>query len=231
MTLAAPYHILYYNPPRPPNLGCPNLQMSDTPPTLNDLLDQHFPGGFGTRGRRRVPTEELVIESGPLTAEHVTIAQAHEESGARLGSGDVTYELKNLRYTHHRLAQLLAAGMDETRAGILSNYTAGRVSVLKANPAFQELLAYYASTVEQEMVDFVSTSAALGIDILQELQRRLDEKPEQFTVSHLNDLYKSLADRTGHAPVTKSVNVNINEGLGERLRIARERAQARLTGT
>lgn len=204
--------------------------MSD-PPSLDDLMDAHFPAGFATRGRRRVDMEELVVESGPLTETHLAIAKEHEASGNRLGSGDNTYELKAIRFTHHRLAQLLAAGMDETKAGLLCNYTPSRVSVLKANPAFQELLAHYAKDVEEEMIDFVSTSAALGMDVLQELQKRLDEKPEQFTVAHLNDLYKSLADRTGHAPVTKSVNVNINEGLGERLRAARERAQARLTGT
>jgi len=190
--------------------------------SLDAVFEKHFPEGFGKRSRPvRVRVEDLVIDTGPLTEQHVAIAQQHEDTGGRLGSGDEShYTLKAIRHTHHRLAQYLAGGLDENKAAVLCNYTPQRVSALKQVPAFAELLAYYQRTSEVEWTDFVSAAADLSTDMLHRLQEILDESPE-----------KLLRDYSGNAPVAKSLNVNINQGLGDRLRAARERAQARLTGT
>ena len=202
--------------------------MSDAVP-FNDLDFEVFPAGFGRGRRLAVPVEQLVLETGPLTAEHIAIAQAHVESGAAIGV--VNSELKAIRHTHHRLAQCLAGGMDETVAARLCNYSPSRVSILKSDPAFAELLAFYSGKVEEEFTDFVRVASGLGMDTLQELQKRLDEQPETFTNGHLMEMVKLTADRTGHAPVQKSVNVNVNADVGQRLNQARERlAMARAIG-
>jgi hypothetical protein len=39
----------------------------------------------------------------------------------------------------------------------------------------------------------------------------------------LLEITKVLADRTGHAPVTKSVQVNVNADVGTRIEAARRR--------
>lgn len=177
----------------------------------------------GIRGKSKLSADALVLAHGELTEEHEAAAVAHISSGATLGSQAPT--LKAIRHTHHRLAQLLAIGVDETKAAMLCNYSVSRVSILKSDPAFQELLAYYSKTVETQWADFVSTANGLSMDMLQELQSRLDTSPEQFTVGQLTETLKVLADRSGHAPVTKSVQVNVNADVGDRIEAARRRLQ------
>lgn len=201
--------------------------MSDhiSPPALAqsavDALLDSMPMDFARKGRPTLPIEELVLSHGPITAEDIQVARAHVASGQPIGVANPT--LKAIRNTHHRLAQLLAAGMDETPAGRLCNYSPSRVSVLKTSPAFQELLSYYADKVEQEFVEFAHAAGELSKDFLGELQRRLDETPEAFTPTTLMEAIRTLADRSGNAPVQRSFNVNTNVDLGARLAAARAR--------
>lgn len=199
--------------------------MNHGPITADELDDFEamMPTSFLSRtGRQQVGINDVVTEWGPLTAEHAALAEAHAASGIVLGVANPT--VKALRHTHHRLAQLLAGGMDETVAAKLCNYTANRVSILKSDPAFAELLAHYAATKDDAFVEFVDAAAALSVDMLGRLQQILDEEPEKLTPTHVMDALKLLADRTGHAPVTKTQNVNVNLNLGDKLRLARERA-------
>jgi hypothetical protein len=198
------------------------MVMSDlTTDTVSAMIEEAFPEGFATGRRSRVPEEALVLETGPLTIEHVNIAMTHVESGATMGV--TNNPIKAIRNTHHRLAQLLALGMDETKASVLCNYAIGRVSILKSDPAFQDLLAYYTSNVEAEMMEFVSAAKELSLDFLGKLQQDLDESPEKFTPQLTLEAIRTLADRTGHAPVSKTVNVNVNAEFGDRLAAARRR--------
>lgn len=199
--------------------------MNQGPITAEELddLDLQMPSAFMSRtGRQQVSLADVVTDWGPLTAEHVQLAEAHAASGAVIGVRGP--DVKALRHTHHRLAQLLAGGMDETVAAKLCNYSFSRVSILKANPAFAELLAHYAATKDEAFADFVDAAAALSIDMMGRLQQILDEEPEKLSPTHVMDALKLLADRTGHAPVTKTQNVNVNLNLGDKLRLARERA-------
>jgi hypothetical protein len=201
--------------------------MNDVPSITAEVAEQimatHFPEGLGGK-RPRVPVEEIFLSVEPLTSEDIEVYKKQMQSGQPLGVTAV--DIKALRHTHHRLAQMLAVGVDETVAAKLCNYSISRVSILKADPAFAELLAHYSDEVKEEWADFVGTAADLSMDFLQELQKRLDENPEQFSISALNEVLKTLADRTGHAPVTKTQNVNVNLNLGDKLRMARERANA-----
>lgn len=188
------------------------------------IAESGLAGGFAKVGRRPVANPVIIEAWGELTSDHEAAAVAHVESGAALG---VTQDnLKAIRHTHHRLAQLLAVGVDETKAGRLCNYSPARVSVLKADPAFRELLAYYSANVAEEYADFVANAADLSMDTLQELQRRLDESPETFSIAQLNELLKTLADRSGHGPVNKSVSVNVNVDMAKKLEAARARLRS-----
>ena len=178
---------------------------------------------LGAHPRTAVP-EELVTEYFPLDQTHIDAAAAHLAAGATLGVEPVT--LKELRHTHHRLAQLLATGVDEGVAAKLCNYSVSRISMFKADPAFKELLAYYAGNVEERWGDFVSTAANLSLDLLQHLQQQLDEHPERFSLAETREAIKLLADRSGHAPISKTVNLNVNADLGSKLDAARARLRA-----
>lgn len=224
------FHSIYYrrcrSPRRPPSITAQTRSLvhtvSHAPNSDIAATIEGFRGFAAATPRIPIRIEELVTEHGDLTAEHAEAAARQVESPKPLGVG--MNPLKAIRHTHHRLAQLLAVGVDETVAAKLCNYGLSRVSILKSDPAFVELLAYYAGNVEDKWGDFVSTAANLSMDMLQELQARLDESPGEFTPSSLMEAIKLLADRSGHAPVQKSLNVNIHAGLGDRIRTARERA-------
>lgn len=189
-----------------------------------DAILEAFPSIHS--GRPRVPREQLVLESGPLTREHVTAALDHEASGSPM---DITKPgLKSIRPNHHRLAQLLAQGMEDTKAAVLCNYSPGRVLQLKAEPAFANLIDYYRGSVAEEWQDFVSAAANLSMDFVHRLHEMLEENPAQFSPSQVLESIKTLADRSGNAPVNKNQNINLNVNLGDRLASARKRANALL---
>ena len=186
-----------------------------------------FPAAYTSARAPRTPPGDLIHGVSPLTAEDLAAAQAYMESGARLQpSADYQPPLAQIRNTHHRLAQLLAIGTDETIAAKLCNYSVSRVSILKADPAFRELLSHYESERDDQWADFVSVAANLSLDFLQHLQEQLDTTPEKFTPALAMDAIKLLADRTGHAPVQKSVQLNVNVDMASRLRAAQARLKS-----
>jgi hypothetical protein len=179
-----------------------------------------LPAAFASRGNKS-NVLSLIHSVSPLTDEDVKAAQDHVASGRSLGVS--TPNLKQIRSRHHRLAQLLAIGTPDIQAATMCGFVANRVAHLRRDPAFQELLTYYSEGVEAQFQDTVAMMADLNTDMLEELGRRLDENPEQFTVPQLLEAIRTLADRAGYAPVTKSVSVNASVDLGARLAAARQR--------
>ena len=123
---------------------------------------------------------------------------------------------------HHALARCLATGMSATEAGLVTGYTSSRISVLRGDPSFEELIAFYRETkdvkvrdLNEKLVDVASEAAAILLD-------RMDLEPEKLPEGFLLDAVKVGADRTGFGP--KQTNVNVNVNLGDRMKAARERA-------
>lgn len=146
--------------------------------------------------------------------------------------GSVAPPLKRLSERHHALARCLASGMSDSEAAITCGYVASRVSILKADPAFIELLAFYRQSVDGKYLDMHGVLAGLSLDAAMELRERLeldisaDEK--KISVGQLMELTKLGADRTGFGPQSSQLNVNVD--MAGRLQAARERlAQRRLT--
>lgn len=129
---------------------------------------------------------------------------------------------------HHALARCLASGMSATEAGLVTGYTGSRMSVLRGDPAFEELITHYTSIKGEVVVDLQERMAQLALDATAVMADRLEETPEQFDNDQLHDLVKLTADRTGNGPKT-TVNHNVNVNLGDRLRAARERVAAPAT--
>lgn len=125
---------------------------------------------------------------------------------------------------HHALARSLASGMPAIEAALCTGYTTSRISVLKADPAFQELIAHYTKVEGDVAADLGQRMATLGVEAAEVLAERLETTPESFANDELSDLMKVAADRTGHGPASRTTNVNVNVNLGDRLRAARERA-------
>lgn len=113
--------------------------------------------------------------------------------GARL---DTQMEsLVKIRHRHHALARALAEGMTPARAAMVTGFGIGRVAALQNDPAFIELCAVYAAQVKEIFRSTQEKIADLKTTVVEELQERLDEKPEQFTNKALTELLDTLHSR------------------------------------
>lgn len=141
--------------------------------------------------------------------------------------------LKRLSERHHALARCLASGMADGDAAITCGYVASRVSILKADPAFKELLAFYSQDVNTKYLDMHGVLAGLSLDAAMELRERLetdmDAEEKKVSVGQLIELTKLGADRTGFGPQSSQLNVNVD--LAGRLQAARERVAQRRVET
>jgi hypothetical protein len=96
-----------------------------------------------------------------------------------------------LRSTHHNLARLLASGLTQNAVSEMTGYSPSRISVLKGDPAFQELIAYYQSQTAEVFIDAATRLKALGLLAAEELHSRLEEEPEKVTFGQLQELVNS----------------------------------------
>lgn len=174
---------------------------------------------FRTTGRASKPLSAVQVRE----IDACDIALLGEEKGSKAPA------LKRLSERHHALARCLASGMEESAAAVTCGYVLSRVSILKADPAFQELLAFYRADVSSKYLDMHGVLAGLSLDAAMELRERLeidieaDEK--KISVTQLMELTKLGADRTGFGPQSSQLNVNVD--LAGRLQAARERVASR----
>src|SRR5665647_1285631 len=177
--------------------------------SLNDLsFDIHL-GGRAPKALSAEITRELGESDLALLATERGIQPTH---------------VQRLTSRHHALARCIATGMSATEAALCTGYTPSRISVMKDDPAFAELIAFYQSDKAGLVHDLADKMAAIAKDTADELHNRLEDQPESFSNNELHEQLKIVADRTGHGPASRNTNVNINLNLGDRLKVARERA-------
>lgn len=132
-------------------------------------------------------------------------------------------QVQRLRDRHHSLARCLAQGMSNNEASAVTGYDPSRISILLSSPDFKDLVAHYRKVEDSLLGEFVDRATTLTLTAMNELQERLEDKPESLGEGMLLEVAKSFADRTGHAPITKNLNINANVNLGDRLQAARKR--------
>jgi flagellar biosynthesis/type III secretory pathway protein FliH len=160
----------------------------------------------------------------PLSINYLRDLGAADVQATQENQGWTAPPITKLRDRHHALARQLANGMSDIEAGIVTGYTPGRISILRKDPSFQDLIKFYQNERVEAFRDVQQRMASLALDAVDEIHSRLEEKPEEFTTSELLDVTKVMADRSGAGPtIKKETNVNVNIGLADRLRSARER--------
>lgn len=125
------------------------------------------------------------------------------------GLESTTPLVRTIRASHHTLARCLAEGKKGEECQLITGYSVSRISELQKDPTFAQLVEYYKGQIEGVFINVYERLAALGIDSIDELQKRLDESPEDFTLNQLMELAKMTLDRAGHGPTTKSQNTSM----------------------
>ena len=169
--------------------------------------------GLRVQGRKAQPPMIAVL--GPLMS--ADLAQLEEARGSTAAP------LKKLRERHHAVARALASGMKPGEAANMYGYSASRVSILQADPSFADLVKFYTVKTDEKYYGMHDRMSALGQDAVDEIQDRLEDSPEDFSIGQLLEVSKAYADRTGHG-VTTTTEVNVKVGLADRLAAARKRA-------
>src|SRR5437763_1420615 len=108
------------------------------------------------RGRGREPAEFSLEYVRDISPEDLTELVASPPPGAGF------IPPKTLRHRHHTLAQLVASGLRPMECAAASGYSVPYVSSLSRDPAFQELVAFYAEEAHREYLNVHSRLAALG---------------------------------------------------------------------
>lgn len=176
-----------------------------------DLLDLEI---FRTKGRTERAVEVQVVR--PIALQD--LEQLHEEKGAK------TPHIKRLGERHHSLARNLAAGMPDWEASAITGYACSRISILKADPTFRELVAFYRDKIDKKFESMGEQIYGLGYDAIMSLREQMEDAPETIPTGLKVKIAEMAADRTGFGP-SSNTNVNVNVGLAQRLDAARKRVQ------
>lgn len=177
-------------------------------------------------GRRRKGGDSplAAVVARPLTAEDV------QSLGVERGTKPVP--VRELRARHHQLARSIAAGLTAVEIAAITGYSTSRISIMQSDPAFQDLVAHYRGLDEAAFVAAQADANVMAVTVktqaLEELSNRLEDAPEELTPGQLLEVAKAMMDRTGQGVATATTNLNINIGLADRVKAARERVMGRL---
>lgn len=174
-------------------------------------------GSLRTRGRAVKPVEAEIVRE--LDATDLVLCATEKGSKAS--------PIKRLSDRHHALARNIAGGMAPGEAAIVCGYDNSRVSILLADPTFNELLEFYRKDVNNTYLGMHERLFGVAMDALGELASRLEETPDTLSVGQLIEVAKMGADRSGHGPQSQTTNLNVNVDMAGRLEAARKRVAER----
>jgi len=155
-------------------------------PVPDDLLTELAltPAVSGHKPWPEAPIEiELVRALTPADA---------TEIASRPPSATSRDPLKRIRHSHHQLAQLLAQGREQAEIALVTGYSPGYITVIKQDPTFAELIAYYSTERKAIFVDTLERMKSLGITVMEELQQRITDEPEKWSNREMMEFAKLL---------------------------------------
>lgn len=154
-----------------------------------------------------------------------------------------TNTLAQLRDNHHRIARSIAAGLSNVQTAEICGVSINRISVLKGDPAFAELIAHYRGVITAEyavaadpVIDFLRTNALKAAAMLSDKLDAAADADEFLPTRDLLGIAELGFDRTGYGKVNKNVNINVDfaaqlEAARKRSASAREPRQVEATSS
>lgn len=176
------------------------------------------------------------------TAYHKIVSDAPKVSGIReLSRADLTHltkprdptRIQSIRDSHHRVARAIASGMSNGEVALTCGISITRVSQLRGDPSFIELIAHYRSMITAQwlgdadpVVDFMRTNALKAQAMLSDKLDAAAESDEFLPTRDLVSIAELGLDRTGYGKVNKNVNINVDFAANlERARKRSDRAR------
>lgn len=150
----------------------------------------------GTVGRAQVPTDRLVLEEFPFTAEDL---EMHTDLGPAKVPG-----LQKIRVQHHTYAMMLANGYPPAEVAEITHIHVKTLEKLMNSPAFMGLVEHYRGKVNDRLGEVTRRATAALMTGLGQVQAKLSD-PEQMADTSLKELtgtVTALSDRVGLGPVS-----------------------------
>lgn len=143
-------------------------------------------------------------------------------------------QIQNVRDTHHAVARAIAAGLSNAEVAALTGRSINRVSTLRQDPAFKELVAHKRAMIDAEfaasadpVIDYLRGNALKAAAMLSDKLDDAMDKEEFLPTRDLLGIAELGFDRTGYGKVNKNVNINVD--FAAQLEAARKRSASART--
>lgn len=137
--------------------------------------------------------------------------------------------IQSLRDNHHRIARAVAGGLSNADIALTCGVSISRVSSLRPDPAFVELVAHYRALITEAWVttsdpvtEFMRANSLKAQAMISDKLDEAAEKNEFLPTRDLLGIAEFGADRTGYGKVNKNVNINVD--FAAKLEEARNRS-------
>lgn len=115
--------------------------------------------------------------------------------------------IQKYRDSHHAVAKMVAIGATPSFIRQHTGYSTRRLSLLAADPTFQELVRFYSQRVEEKFEENLDTYLDLGManmiraeaQIAEHLDKSEEEGGELLPVAALDRISQGRADRFGYS--------------------------------
>ncbi len=148
----------------------------------SNLLDELVLGS-ARGGKAGVNREPLVVSvSRVLTESDLPAISNPPPVGGQVAL------VKDLRHSHHKMAQLIAEGKAGTEIHLLTGYSQSYISSIQGDPAFAELVSYYSEQRATIFLDANERLKLLGIDATEKLHDKLNDPSQTWSARELMEL-------------------------------------------
>lgn len=162
----------------------PAQPLSESPTSLHDeivaanaFLDEATEGGTRFRGPLRIEVVRTLTE---------------EDLAEGLLEPAPPATLREIKASHHSLARLIATGRTDVDASRITGYSPGYIARLRGDASFRELVLHYTQVEEIASTDYLGAMREVGMDLLNEFRRRMEEDPTRLSQSALENGIKLL---------------------------------------
>lgn len=146
-------------------------------------------------------------------ARHLTPEDLDALALARLNDENIsTIKVRRLRTRHHEIARLMVLGTPNVEIAACFNMSPVTISLLRHNPAFSDLLAFYGAERDKDVTNLSSRLRGVAIDAIDRLQDMVNDE-EVATPEFVRKSLETVLDRIGHGPessVTVKGGVDVN---------------------